>query len=382
MIKPHGGTLINKSLPKIERNKILDELGEFEKVVVDSEKWRIIKNIAYGVFSPLEGFMNRNNTIHVLDEMYLESNIAWPFPIVLDVSEQSASKFSSDDQIIISAEDGTPIALLKVQDIYSYDKKNYAQKIYGTLDAKHPGVKKTLAQKDFLVGGEIFLINELPATFPEFDLKPLETRVLFKTRGWNKVVAFQTRNPPHLGHEYVQKAGLTFVDGLFINPVIGRKKSGDFLDEVIIEAYKVLIKNYYPLNRVVLSTFETEMRYAGPKEALFHAIARKNFGCDHIIIGRDHAGVGDYYGPYDAHSIFERFPDLGIEPLFFRSFSFCHRCNSIVNDKICPHPAEEHEFFSGTDIRELLLAGKEPTPNIMRPEVAKVILKYPNPFCQ
>jgi sulfate adenylyltransferase len=381
MIQPHGGTLINKLLPEIEKQKILGEVDEFEKVKVDSETWKVIKSIAYGVFSPLEGFMNQNDTLNVLDEMYLQSNIPWPFPIVLDTSKKNAQKFSVDDQVIISAEDDTPIALLKVEDIYEYDKKDFAQRVYDTLDRKHPGVEKTFNQGEVLIGGEIFLINELPAAFPELDLKPVETRVLFKTRGWDKVVAFQTRNPPHLGHEYVQKAGLTFVDGLFINPVIGRKKTGDFLDEVIIEAYKTLIDKYYPQNRVVLSTFETEMRYAGPKEAIFHAIARKNFGCDHIIIGRDHAGVGDYYGPYDAHKIFEKFPDLGIEPLFFRSFSMCTVCNSIVNDKICPHKPEFHKFFSGTKIREILLSGKEPTPEIMRPEVAQVILKYENPFC-
>ena len=184
-----------------------------------------------------------------------------------------------------------------------------------------------------------------------------------------------------MGHEYVQKAALTFKDGLFINPVIGKKKPGDFLDEVIIDAYKALIKNYYPQNRVVLSIFETEMRYAGPKEAIFHAIARKNFGCDHIIIGRDHAGVGKFYGPYEAHDIFKYFPNLGIEPLFFRSFSRCNICDSVVNDKICPHPPENHSYFSGTKIRELLNSGKKPKPDVMRPEVAEVILKYKNPFC-
>jgi len=382
MIQPHGGTLINKQLPEIEKQKVLEEINEFEKIKIDSETWKVIKNIAFGVFSPLEGFMNRNDTFHVLEHMYLENNVAWPFPIVLDASDDELQNISIDDNIILTDFSNIPVALLKVEDIYSYDKKEFCNKVYGTLDKNHPGVAKLLNQKEKLVGGEIFLINELPPMFPELDLKPIETRVLFKTRRWNKVVAFQTRNPPHLGHEYAQKAGLTFADGLFINPVMGKKKSGDFLDEVIIETYKELIKNYYPKDRVVLSTFETEMRYAGPKEAVFHAIARKNFGCDHIIIGRDHAGVGDFYGPYDAHKIFENFPDLGIEPLFFRSFSYCTTCNSIVNDKICPHSADLHKFFSGTKIRDILASGKEPTPDIMRPEVAKVILKYKNPFCE
>lgn len=382
MIQPHGGTLINKKLPEIEKQKVLEEINEFEKIKIDSETWKVIKNIAFGVFSPLEGFMNRNDTFHVLEHMYLENNVAWPFPIVLDASDDELQNISIDDNIILTDFSNIPVALLKIEDIYSYDKKEFSNKVYGTLDKNHPGVAKLFNQKEKLVGGEIFLINELPPMFPELDLKPIETRVLFKTRRWNKVVAFQTRNPPHLGHEYVQKAGLTFVDGLFINPVMGKKKTGDFLDEVIIESYKELIKNYYPKDRVVLSTFETEMRYAGPKEAVFHAIARKNFGCDHIIIGRDHAGVGDFYGPYDAHKIFENFPDLGIEPLFFRSFSYCTKCNSIVNDKICPHSADLHKFFSGTKIREILTSGKEPMPDIMRPEVAKVILKYKNPFCE
>lgn len=381
MIQPHGGILINKELPEIEKKKVLSEIHEFEKIKVDSETWKVIKNIAFGIFSPLEGFMNENDTLNVLEHMYLENNIAWPFPIALDVSEDDIQKISIDDSLILTSLSDEPIALLKIEDIYSCDKKKFAKKVYGTVDTNHPGVAKLFSQKEKLIGGEVFLINELSAVFPKLDLKPTETRVLFKTRGWNKVVAFQTRNPPHLGHEYVQKAALTFVDGLFINPVIGKKKTGDFRDEVIIAAYEELIENYYPKNRVVLSTFETEMRYAGPKEAIFHAIARKNFGCDHIIIGRDHAGVGDYYGPYDAHKIFENFPDLGIEPLFLRSFSYCTKCNSIVNDKICPHSSDLHKFFSGSKIRDILLSGKEPTSEFMRPEVAKVILNYDNPFC-
>lgn len=381
MIEPHGGNLVNKALPKLERERLLNEFGEFEHVQVDIPKWKEIKNISYGIFSPLEGFMNQNDTINVLKHMYLENNIAWPIPIVLDVFRSEIPDLKVDDSVILTDLNDKPLALLDIEDIYEYDKKDFAERVYGTTDTSHPGVKKLFNQKDLLIGGEIFLIDEIKPSFPDLDLKPLETRVLFKTKKWDRVVAFQTRNPPHLGHEYVQKAALTFSDGLFINPVMGKKKSGDFLDEVIIEAYRALIKNYYPDNRIVLSTFETEMRYAGPKEAVFHAIARKNFGCDHIIIGRDHAGVGDFYGPYDAHEIFKHFPDLGIEPLFFRSFSRCNICNSVVNDKICPHPPEKHNFFSGTKIRKLIKSGKEPTPDVMRPEVAEVILKYQNAFC-
>jgi len=380
MIKPHGGTLINKELPKIEKERILEEAYEFKNVVVRSETLKVVKNISFGVFSPLEGFMNENDYHYVLDTMYLENDIAWPFPITLDVSEEEIKGIKANDKIILTNESAKPIALMNIETIYNYDRKEYAEKIFGTLDHNHPGVKSVFNYKDKLIGGEIFLINEPKPIFPDLDLKPIETRILFKEKGWDGVVAFQTRNPPHLGHEYVQKAGLTYVDGLFINPVIGKKKIGDFLDEVIIEAYKALIKEYYPKNRVVLSTFETEMRYAGPKEAIFHAIARKNYGCDYIIIGRDHAGVGDYYGPYEAHFIFDNFPDLGIEPIKFRSFSKCSKCDAIVNDKICPHPPEMQNYFAGKEIRAALKNGNPPSAEVMRPEVANIILKYENPF--
>ncbi|KKM93971.1 hypothetical protein LCGC14_1202990 [marine sediment metagenome] len=380
MIQPHGGSLINKDLPKVEKKRILKEIDEFETIQVNPQISKVIKNIGFGVFSPLEGFMNENNYRYVLEHMYLENNVAWPFPIVLDVSETKAKSFDVDERIILTDLTNKPIALMDIEDIYGYDKKEFAKKVYGTLDRDHPGVDTVFNLKERLIGGEIFIINEPTSVFPELDLKPIETRVLFKQKKWDRVVAFQTRNPPHLGHEYIQKAGLTYVDGLFINPVIGKKKIGDFLDEVIINAYKVLIDEYYPKDRVVLSTFETEMRYAGPKEAIFHAIARKNYGCDHIIIGRDHAGVGDYYGPYDAHKIFENFPDLGIEPIKFRSFSKCKKCNAVVNDKICPHPPEFQNFFAGREIRAALRAGEPPNPEVMRSEVANVILKYENPF--
>ncbi len=378
MIIPHGGSLINKELPEVEKQKILESVDEFEKITISPELVKVVKSIAFGIYSPLEGFMTENDYLNVLEHMYLEKNSAWPIPIVLDVKKEIY--IDVDDQIILLDSDNTPIALMDIKDIYTYDKRKYIEKVYGTTDPSHPGIQSALNMKEKLVGGDIFLINQPKAAFPELDLKPLETRVLFKAKKWNRVVAFQTRNPPHLGHEYLQKAGLTYVDGLFINPVIGKKKPGDFLDDVIIQAYKVLIKEYFPRDRVVLSTFETEMKYAGPKEAIFHAITRKNFGCDHIIIGRDHAGVGNFYGPYDAHKIFDQFPDLGIVPIKFRSFSKCIKCDAIVNDKICPHPPEMHNFFAGSGIRNALINGIPPGSDVMRPEVAEIILKYKNPF--
>jgi len=236
--------------------------------------------------------------------------------------------------------------------------------------------------KELLIGGKISLLTNKLREFDEYNLTPKETRFLFKEKGWREIVAFQTRNPPHIGHEYVQKTALTFVDGLFINPIIGKKKSGDFKDEVILASYDTLMKHYYLKNRAVMSILRTSMKYAGPREAIHHAIMRKNFGCTHFIVGRDHAGVGDYYGPYDAHDIFLEFPDLQITPVFFRSFSRCTKCGSVVNDKICPHDQKYHINFSGKKIRELLLNGQIPPEDMMRKEVAETILKFDHPFVE
>lgn len=234
--------------------------------------------------------------------------------------------------------------------------------------------------KQFLLGGKIDLIDEPKIPFAEYYLKPQATRLLFDEKGWRTVVAFQTRNIPHRGHEYLQKTALTFTDGLFINPVIGRKKQGDFKDELILKTYQALMNNYYPKDRVVMSILPMEMRYAGPTEAIFHAIIRKNFGCTHFIVGRDHAGVGNYYPPYAAQEAFKEFPDLGITPIFFRSFFYCKKCLSVVNEKTCPHRNQEHINFSGTRIREMLLRKEVPPKEVMRPEVSKIILGWESPY--
>jgi sulfate adenylyltransferase len=247
---------------------------------------------------------------------------------------------------------------------------------------KHPGVSKINDMKDKVIGGKLTFLNQIGNPYPEHTRTPNETREYFKKMKWKSVVAFQTRNPPHLGHEYVQKTALSIVDGIFINPLIGKKKSGDFRDEVILESYKALVKNYYPQESATMSVLHTEMRYAGPKEAIHHAIMRKNFGCTHFIVGRDHAGVGDYYGPFDAHEIFKEFPDLGIEPIKFRSFFYCKKCGSIANDKVCPHIGEDIVNFSGRRIRELLSNGEPPPLDMMREEVANTILKYEKPFIE
>jgi len=369
MPQPHGGKLIQR----IRKNKNVEGL---EKLYVSNDIAKDIENIAHGVFSPLEGFLCRDDFEHVLFHKRLSNDIPWTIPILLDVKEK---KYKEGDEILLENENGMQ-ATLEIEEIYGYSKKEFAQEVFHTTDTAHPGVEKVYGMGDFLLGGKITLVRQGNNPFERYTLSPMETRVLFKEKGWRDIVAFQTRNPPHIGHEYVQKTALTFVDGIFINPIIGRKKKGDFTDEVILKSYQALMNHYYLKDRAVLAVLQTEMRYAGPREAIFHAIMRKNFGCTHFIVGRDHAGVGNYYGPYEAHEIFDEFPDLGITPLFFRSFFYCKKCGSVVNEKICPHGKEYHINFSGTEIRKLLAEGKKPPSRVMREEVAEIIIKSKKPF--
>jgi sulfate adenylyltransferase len=381
-LPPHGGVLVNRQLSDGRREAALSESRELLWIHVSDELIRDIENIATGAFSPLEGFMNRNEFDSVVHKRRLTNDLAWTIPIVLDVPEKAIANVSEGDRVVIACPQNVPAALLDVEEIFPYDKRELAQQVYGTLDPEHPGVAKTYAMNDQLIGGKLSLIRLCRDEFERFRLKPMETRVLFKEKDWRSVVGFQTRNIPHLGHEYVQKTALTFVDGLFINPVIGRKKTGDFKDEVILAAYEALMRGYYLRDRAVMSVLRTEMRYAGPKEAVFHAIVRKNFGCTHFVVGRDHAGVGKYYAPYAAQEIFDEFPDLGIVPLFFKSFFYCERCGGVVNEKTCPHDLTCRIDFSGTRLRQMLSRGEPPPKEFVRSEVADVLLKWRDPFVE
>ena len=347
---------------------------------LDEDAVSDVENIATGVYSPLEGFLGPDDFHGVLRHSRLADDIAWTVPIVLDVDEEEASRFKEGGEIALATEAGEPLAILRLESKYRFDREEMALRVYGTQDDKHPGVARTRRLKPVLLGGRVDLIQAPAGPFARWHLSPRETRVLFKEKGWRTVVGFQTRNTPHVGHEYVQKTALTFTDGLFINPVIGRKKKGDYKDEVILAAYDELIRNYYLKDRAVMAILKMEMRYAGPREAVHHAIIRKNFGCTHIIIGRDHAGVGSYYPPYAAQDIFEECPALGIAPLFFRSFSHCRKCHTVVNEKTCPHPEPEHIQFSGTMIRDMLVRGEIPPVEMMRPEVARIIMDFKEPF--
>ncbi|RLG90734.1 MAG: sulfate adenylyltransferase [Candidatus Hecatellales archaeon] len=362
------------------KEKKLDEAKEMPKILVDSDTAVDLENLAYGVYSPLEGFMLGEEFFSVLDNMRLPNDLPWTLPIVFSVDEKKVSLFKEGDEVALFYPADNPIGFLRVEEVYRYSKEEYALKVFKTKSLEHPGVAKVYGLGDFLVGGKIWLVGETPNPYKQYTLYPAETRILFREKGWRTIAGFQTRNVPHVGHEYVQKTALAFVDGIFINPVIGRKKKGDFTDDLILEAYNTLIKNYYKKDTVVMSILRYEMRYAGPREAIHHAIIRKNFGCTHFIVGRDHAGVGNYYKPYEAQEIFKDFPDLGIVPLFFREFFYCKKCGGIVNEKTCPHSEEFRFRFSGTLIRGKILKGEKPLPEIMRPEISELILSRKNPF--
>lgn len=372
LILPHGGKLINKY---IEKN--YEDLKSFE---VSTDIRNDAENIATGVFSPLEGFMIQEDFLNVLKEGRLSNSIPWTIPIVLDTEKEIAKQMKELKDVVLCS-GGEKFGIMHVENIYGYNKENVANAVYGTTDVNHPGVNRLSKMKEFLVGGgvEIFHLKENDE-IQKFRMHPSETRSEIVRRRWKTVVGFQTRNVPHVAHEMLQKAALNLYDGLFVNPLIGKKKIGDFTDSLIINAYESLIMNYFPKNSVLFSTTHTIMRYAGPREAIHHAIMRKNFGCTHFIVGRDHAGIGNYYPPFAAQEIFNEYPDLDIIPVIFPSFYFCKKCISYANEKTCPHGVESKEELSGTMIRKMVNSGKIPEKHLMRPEISELILKSEKPF--
>ena len=372
-IKPHGGKLVNRITSQ-------DPTGLYEISVSDSIS-NDLENIADGIFSPIEGFLGQQDFHNVITNGRLENDIPWTIPIVLDSDQENAKKIKEAGDVLLKDSNGTSIAILHVEEVFQFNKEQTSKGVYGTNDIQHPGVAKTYNMNEFLIGGKIDYIQRPKETeIRKYRLTPIQTRQSFAKAGWKTISAFQTRNPPHVAHEILQKTSITTRDGVFINPLVGKKKSGDFIDKVIIECYEVMINNYYPSNRCLLATLHTEMRYAGPKEAIHHAIMRQNYGCTHIIIGRDHAGVGKYYDPFAAQKIFDDYPELKIAPIFFPAFFYCRKCLTFTNHKVCPHEAEDRVQISGTKLRTLILEGKTPNEFILRPEVSKVILNSPKPF--
>ncbi len=369
MISPHGGKLINKILSEKEKEEILKNSGNFKFLTLEKEKIIELNNIARGVYSPISGFLGKKDFQSVVSEMRLQNGTIWSMPIVLDVSDKEYQIVKNENTLFLYNQNRRLVALLENIEFYSNDKDFFAKNVYGTLDKNHPGVKTTYKMGDYLIGGEIKLIDNKKEIFPEYNFTPKETREIFEKRGWNKIVAFQTRNVPHRGHEFLQKKALEEVDGLFIHPVIGRKKTGDFKDEYILAAYEILIDKYYPKDKVFLGILPFRMRYAGPREAIFHALVRKNFGCSHFIVGRDHAGVRNYYGPFDAQNIFNDFEkeEIGIDILKYSEVAYCpsKQKHVFVNE----YPNEEKISFSGTKLREKIKSKEQPPDYIIRPEV-------------
>lgn len=372
-IKPHGGVLVN-------RITNVDHTGLFS-ITISEDLANDVENIADGIFSPLEGFLGQQDFESVISRGRLANDLAWTIPIVLDVDEETANKMKDAEDVLLENPDGIGIAVLHVEEVYTFDKEKAAKGVYDTNDTAHPGVAYTMSMKDFLVGGKIDFIQRPNDTeIRKNRLTPKQTREAFAQAGWKTICAFQTRNPPHVAHEMLQKTSITTRDGVFVNPVIGKKKPGDFVDEVIVKCYETMIEHYYADNRCKLGTLHTQMKYAGPKEAIHHAIMRQNYGCTHIIIGRDHAGVGKFYDPMAAQKIFSDYPELEIAPVFFPAFFYCRKCLTYTTPKACPHDNDDKEQISGTALREMIQNGQAPSQFILRPEVAQVILDHPKPF--
>jgi sulfate adenylyltransferase len=364
LIAPHGGELVDRVGVRP------DDVDSLETVRLTSRELSDLDMLASGALSPLEGFMARDDYESVLDSMRLSDGVPWALPVCLAVDETPRG-----DRIALS--DGTrTVALLEVDEVFDYDKEREAQQAFRTTDDAHPGVARLYAQKPKYLAGRVMVFERAEAAFPDLAKDPADTRAEFERRGWKRVVGFQTRNPIHRAHEYLTKVALETVDGLLIHPLVGDTKSDDVPAATRVECYRALIDGYYPHERVVLSAFPAAMRYAGPREAIWHAICRKNYGCSHFIVGRDHAGVGDYYGTYDAQLIFDEFEphELDIEPMFFEHSFWCHTCGSMASAKTCPHGAEQHVHLSGTKVRELLSAGELPPVEFSRPEVASVLI--------
>ena len=379
---PHGGKLINRFLQGEEREIALRRATDLKKIQLTEVGVSDLEMIANGAMSPLTGFMSKADYESVVQNLRLANGLIWSLPITLPVSQAVADELHESEEVaLVETIDGQPgaiLGLMKIAEKFSYDKNREAQEVYRTADAAHPGVARVLHQGEVYLAGEVWMMNRPSnVSFEDYRHDPAATRRLFEERGWNTVVGFQTRNPVHRAHEYIQKCAMEIVDGLLLHPLVGETKKDDTPADVRMASYEVLLKNYYPQQRVLLGVFPAAMRYAGPREAIFHAMCRKNYGCTHFIVGRDHAGVGNYYGTYDAQKLISGFSiaELGITPLKFENSFYCSKCGAIVTSKTCPHDSSHHVILSGTQVRGMLSRGEALPAEFTRAEVAAVLTK-------
>ena len=378
-IAPHGGTLVDLLVSERDRDKLADEARNFPKLTVNERELSDLEMLSIGALSPLKGFQGKAEYDSILDSMHLPNGLPWTIPVTLSLTDEEAKRIGGTEAVtLVPGETAEPLAILEVDEVFKREREREAQAVFGTQDLAHPGVKALNDAGDLCAAGELRVLR-LPEheDFSQYRLTPAETRAEFTRRGWRTVVGFQTRNPIHRAHEYLQKCALEIVDGLLVHPLVGATKGDDVPADVRMRCYEALFDGYYPKDRAMVTVFPAAMRYAGPKEAIWHAIARKNYGCTHFIVGRDHAGVGDYYGTYDAQRIFERFdPDeLGITPLMFEHSFWCNRCEGMASPKTCPHGDADRVSLSGTKVREMLRAGERPPPEFSRPDVADILIQ-------
>jgi sulfate adenylyltransferase len=382
MISPHGGKLVDRTASGGERERLAQAAEHLPKISLNERELADVEMIAYGAMSPLEGFMTSADYHSVVESMRLAGGLVWSIPVVLSAKQAEHEELKPGSQAALVDEGGRALAVMEVADRYRVDHDHEAQLVLRTADGAHPGVQYLNSISPVYLGGRIHLIRAPEhRDFLRYRLQPKETRVLFVAKGWQRIAAFQTRNPIHRAHEYLQKCALELADGLLIHPLVGETKADDTPAEVRMRCYEALIEHYYPRDRVVLSVFPAAMRYAGPREAIFHALIRKNYGCTHFIVGRDHAGVGNYYGPFDAHAIFGEFePDeIAITPLFFDHAFYCRRCENMATTKTCPHGPDDHVTLSGTRVRQMLAAGELPPAEFTRTEVAQILTESMRP---
>jgi len=381
LVPPHGGELKPLLLEGKEREELVQRAQDLPVVRLTSRETSDLIMLAIGAFSPLDGFMGEADYTGVVENMHLKDGTLWPIPITLAVRSEQADGIEIGAEVsLIDDESGELMGVLSVTEKFSYDKQREALMVFRTQDEAHPGVAKVYAQGDMLLAGPVKAVSEgpYPELYGEHYARPADTRAIFEELGWHTIAAFQTRNPIHRSHEYCTKIALEVSDGILIHPLVGKLKAGDIPADVRMKCYEVLLENYYPKDRVVLKVYPMEMRYGGPREAVLHAIFRQNYGCSHLIVGRDHAGVGDYYGPFDAQKIFEDIPsgELHIDPLNIDWTFWCYKCDGMASMKSCPHGKEDRVLISGTKVRDMLSDGEMPPKEFSRPEVAQILMDY------